>query len=711
VEWRAAERHTSGRRDAYQLSVAVSGTGFAMTWQEDPEGLQPGQEAGPGHGMSGAVTTKKTDVWYNYIAGKDFAAVCEDCEANGDVIGNDPDGRPKVAVAMSSPVRISDNAACKVEFDEEGQLIVHGAPICEQLCETYGYSEPDENDLQFCKKGDVVLNGDTAASRPNIFLVGKELVIGYEETKGMGFGPNEDPQPEDPEDLGKNVIYHYYPDYSKVHIDSGTTIDSGTILNLPLLDAEGELLTTEDGDLLYNNARRVRFLKQAVKDAGESGTTLVAIWREGAEGKGRQADIMMRRFAGGYAPENLVCDQTLSMASGGKVKAGKAKGASAAKAAQTGEETCIRGVANLSSPRYTETVLPDPVDPIGEDGDPDPDGGVIPKVVDWTYHVHNLLDDPEANPYDDARAHRGILRGDFLVVGYTWTPNWAAARNGNDLYDLYVRRSFDGGKSFTNLKGKFEEPQNLSGLRVAYNDEPTGEPVNDDWDGDLLGIGRGLTVAEPRILAAPATYAGTPYNPDDTQNAMVYFVAYGTSTNPDLNVKDVPEEEAVPQDLYWTFSDNLGETYFKVYNENNERWEHPGLGNMSRDAETHLSYVQESEAQLKTNPSGTVLYASWLGETDPVCTDDTCGPCTPGQDRGSDVCYRRIDAINPLARYDADGDGDLDQVDRAMLQKGLKKNDPAFDYNEDGKVDRVVDVRLWESALAEYCKRPDAVCN
>jgi hypothetical protein len=156
--------------------------------------------------MSGGVTSKKTDIWYSYIAKGDFAAVCTDCEPSGEVIGNDPDGRPKVAIPMSSPVRISDNAPCKVEFDEAGELMVHGAPICEQLCATYGYSAPDENELPFCKKEEVVLDGDTAASRPNMFLAGKELIIGYEETKGMGFGPNEEPQPEDPEDLGKNVI-------------------------------------------------------------------------------------------------------------------------------------------------------------------------------------------------------------------------------------------------------------------------------------------------------------------------------------------------------------------------------------------------------------------------------------------------------------------------------------------------------------------------
>ena len=100
--------------------------------------------------------------------------------------------------------------------------------------------------------------------------------------------------------------------------------------------------------------------------------------------------------------------------------------------------------------------------------------------MDWTYTAQNLLDGSEDNPYDDARAHRGILRGDFLMVGYTWTPNWAAARNGNDLYDFYVRRSFDGGKTTTNMKGRFEEPLNISRLRESYNDEPTDPVLGDD---------------------------------------------------------------------------------------------------------------------------------------------------------------------------------------------------------------------------------------
>lgn len=69
--------------------------------------------------------------------------------------------------------------------------------------------------------------------------------------------------------------------------------------------------------------------------------------------------------------------------------------------------------------------------------------------------------------------------------------------------------------------------------------------------------------------------------------------------------------------------DNLGETYYQVYNENSGRWEYPGQGNMSRDSKTRLSHVQESEAQLRTNPYDTKLFATWLAETDPVSVGET----------------------------------------------------------------------------------------
>jgi len=64
------EQLTDATRDAINDVVAgsQSNNGFALAWQEDPLGLQPGEAEGPGDGGSGAHTTAGTNIWYTYIA-------------------------------------------------------------------------------------------------------------------------------------------------------------------------------------------------------------------------------------------------------------------------------------------------------------------------------------------------------------------------------------------------------------------------------------------------------------------------------------------------------------------------------------------------------------------------------------------------------------------------------------------------------------------
>ncbi len=102
-------------------------------------------------------------------------------------------------------------------------------------------------------------------------------------------------------DEGKNVIYHSF-DFRNPQV-----VGSGGILNLPETDATGnpvyvvdefgELLLDWKGDpqLAYENARRVRFISQPKSKKGPSGTVLVALYRQGEEGKGKPADVFMRR--------------------------------------------------------------------------------------------------------------------------------------------------------------------------------------------------------------------------------------------------------------------------------------------------------------------------------------------------------------------------------------------------------------------------------
>ena len=65
-----SEQLTDARRDATNdvVSGSQSNNGFAIAWQEDPLGLQPGEAEGPGDGGSGAHTTGGTNIWYTYAA-------------------------------------------------------------------------------------------------------------------------------------------------------------------------------------------------------------------------------------------------------------------------------------------------------------------------------------------------------------------------------------------------------------------------------------------------------------------------------------------------------------------------------------------------------------------------------------------------------------------------------------------------------------------
>lgn len=523
VRWRKAERLTSGRRDAYKLAIdGVEGAGFAVAWQEDPEGLRPGYGEGPGVGWSGATVNHKTDLWYTSIAWDDFALV-EDPDNPG-VPAPDPDlldtNRPKVFETMAMPVRLTDNQKCelidgKPKTNAEGEITMpwcydldvgDGTPAGRgipdgigDLCplsydEASGYTVADPDrvipwtnsqgaTMDICLTDDGrLLNGQIGSSRARMMLEGYTrpdgtksawAVVMAEESKGLGAGP--DPEAE-ALDIGKDAMYHTFDMFRP------DLVAAGHMLNMPEtadedLAAEygipiGDFLPLIPSDLSVALAggdvesavpdqydtpisRRGSFMLQPTVRMVEEGyrpgmTTALLLYKAGADRQGGPADIFARRTVlpadfdpavdNPYAVENLVCDELDTSLSDGD--------------RPTYPRTsypyglCIRGATNLSSTTPTE------LEPLGND-DQDPSHGILDRVVRWTQDPEDLTDEHWTNKYDVAKGHRGFLDGDFVMVMYGWSANWLATSKGHEPYNLLLRRSFDGGLTWTTTPAAF----------------------------------------------------------------------------------------------------------------------------------------------------------------------------------------------------------------------------------------------------------------
>ena len=133
----------------------------------------------------------------------------------------------------------------------------------------------------------------------------------------------------------------------------------------------------------------------------------------------------------------------------------------------------------------------------------------------------DLLLGTQANPIEDANAHRAVLRGNFLALGWCYTWNQPLARY-TDLanYDFFVRRSFDGGATW-------DLPRNISRLPSTR-----------------------ITVREPRLVQAATT---------GSENGNVLVAAWGTVTNVYEGI-----EESVPLDIQFTRTSDHGATWEKV---------------------------------------------------------------------------------------------------------------------------------------------------
>lgn len=487
-------------------------------------------------------------------------------------------------------------------------------------------------------------------------------------------------------------------------------------------------------------ARRARFIIQGKSKMGANRTVGAIIYKQGQEGQGRPADVFIRRFVvpttdkakdNPFRFENFECkmylDQsfTLPACPNGQGDKPSATGYVCNVWGEASGDRLCGGVftdpnggylrrdhINLTSHDIDYSVDAGPVDDTPEDPTDDLYG--TDKVLLWSQHPYNLGDESFGDlsgtgglsgMFSNARSHRGFIRGDFLGAAYSWSPNWAAGRNGNDRYNFYVRRSFDGGQTWTTT------PASLNGTGVHYCREWRSDPTVPDPDGtgnappvfegfdpecvawcapddvecietgEFIGAGafepaRNVSQIEnnkessgdPRIGATPVVYPingstdtimcpkmGAPGSweciyPEDEWVDNFFFVAWGTVDNVKSTGAEGAKPEASPLDIYYTRSSDYGDTYLKI------PWVIGGVNSNLGYGETVWRYdfmakgepERQGDTQLQSTSDGSKVYAFYHSyvdeETDPETEEPYSRwyPWKPEVTFENDLWFRRV---------------------------------------------------------------------
>jgi hypothetical protein len=728
---------------------ADGAAGFMMVWQEDPEGLRPGQGLGPGEGWSGAVVNQQTDLWYSYISVADFETVqtSDDDETPVSIYEYVGETMPKVAAPMSLPVRLTDNKMCKAINDEpycyidfenvdtDGNLIIPDdwATIARStdstLCtEVVQWINPGGVPLDLCKTKDGrVLQGRVGASRPRVNVQPYDstdddvdvydsawVIMGAEESKALGEGSIEEEL--EPEDIGKNMWYYTFDLLNPEVVMQGGMLNQPAVCGPQDEDCtEGEFFPMLEDELLevefYETeiARRFSHFSQPIHQIGESGVSAVLIVKQGILNQGGPADIFLRRTVvpeeyecetdgdpetteyclfddqgepvNPYAYENMFCEDAEGNSQWVYTDGSNPRYV---------QGLCLSNMTNVSSGTIVScdngssgddcaAAFPwDGQDDIGTDG--------FPKVTEWRQcdgtgaiegcDGDNDLDDQSwENPYDVAKGHRGFIDGDFIMMMYAWSPNWKANSVGNDHYNLYARRSFDGGVTWTTA------PADLGGVGEA-GDESDPTVCENYKDGSEVTtvcfssgpgefeqsrnlsqlVGNRETILDPRysptagIKMLPITDLkgiGFEGYEDDVRDPSKFFMVYETGDN-----TTVAEGEAVPLDLFYSRATIWGDDYDLVEYEKDTEIE------LGFDWLEHDRDDLSGEASNTANGAGTFYYAVWNQWQEEIGEDGH------EEVHESDIMFRRImyvddEELDPIVRiiyvssYFADDDDEV----------------------------------------------------
>ncbi len=717
VIFRQAERLTSGVRDVHRIEVAgEKGAGFVITWQEDPDGLRPGDGEGPGEGWSGAVAHHETDIWYSWIGWEHFDIVDDPADGLTPMELADYDflneGVPTSFVPFSIPVRITDNAKCTPDpnYDPAVDDPVYWYEIdandndIPDICASTVFLDIDGDgttDGEYCVTEDGrLMRGNTGATRCRVNLRGYDstapvdendvdvidaawVILAYEESKGLGEDIDIDPEGLiEKVDMGKNIWYHTFD------MRHPELVSQGLMLNMPAVypddfdpsvapRLEDDVRTVNEGeynehtytfmkivpDPIYGDqagldselyqteiARRFSLISQPGGNAGDSGVVAFATWKQGIVRQGGPADVYARRFSkpDEFDPYTqnpfdytcMECSEWLFVDDGTDPEfvpnPRYVKGLCIAPPLAMSATTAL--TCDLSE-NVDDCLDEFPFNQNFDDIDMSQLDHPLARILTWSQSGPGYYDDLESftpdltnlddqsweNPYDVAKGHRGFISGDYIMMLYCWSPNWLANTVGHDNYNLYIRRSFDGGDTWTTLPADWtdtiEVPSDVtvtSGETYFY--EWMGQAGTDTEYKVYYDLGAGdfepahnvsllngtrLTVLDPRysptadsILDANGAYE----YPDDQRDPTKFFVTFEVGDN-----TTVEFGEATPLDMYYSRALNYGDDYEMVVVEDPEETDNTEYFDWLENKRQYHA----AEAAVMASPGGELMWAIW----------------------------------------------------------------------------------------------------
>jgi hypothetical protein len=715
IDWQPAERLTSGVRDVNRIEAqCVAGAGCAITWQEDPEGLRPGQGEGPGEGWSGAIAHHQTDIWYAYIDWDYFEALGID--SNDDGVDDE-----FVGIPFSMPVRLTDNAMCAGEttsddkpycfadFDETETPDFCAEKVLLSITDP-ATGQPTEIPNVCVTEDGRLMRGNIAATRARLNLRGYDsdgdgindsawVIMAYEESKGLGEDELDAGTLTDLTklDMGKNIWYHTFDMFAP------ELVSQGLMLNPPAsypeeISIEGLTADNEyrvfDADPIYFDqagietttlyqteiARRFSLISQTAGKAGDSKTVAFAMWKQGIIRQGGPADVMARRFVlpdvfdpasmNPYDYANMECG-AWDYTDGANPR--YIKGLCKAPAIGLSNTTIVAGECG-------EELTCQEAFPWNAYFDDIEGGTQLAKINEWRWcdgsaSIEGCIGDSDFddnswdNPYDVAKGHRGFMDGDFIMVLYAWSPNWLANTVGHDNYNLYVRRSFDGGVTWTTTPGSFAHTDGViysgAGTTTCEWMGPAGGeteyPVCTEYDPGVFEQARNVsqlvgtkeTILDPRYTPTTATIIDS--EDDDIRDPSRFFMVYETGDN-----TTVAEGEAEPLDLFYSRAVAWGDHYLVWAELTDLDTALPSADPDAHDDIRDSGFCNEfdalegaklslsGEAGVTANAGGTFFYGIWNQED----LDKNHNVI------GSDAWFRRVHFIDDYIPGVDDGTGD-----------------------------------------------------